>query len=263
MTSTTAPPPSRETMVCDVLLAKLDEVMDFLQFAKLPVTEFRGVVTFFFRSSNSTPGDCASIACIRTVDMRQGVAVSLSALDPSDPFASEVAPVYVSLADFLFMYSGEASATEIAGMCMSGRVSVPWSAYGKLKAFADCFDFSTEKWDEYYAFQATQGRVAATSLPACTKPCCQSTSKEDIDVNWCLVSDATTTTLRERLGDWEVVSDCDCRILSPENRERMEQAFGAPQINLWLRRLCEGEHVQKVSTNVKNSFNDFISLLMS
>jgi hypothetical protein len=30
--------------VCDALLAKLDEVMSFLQFARFPSAQFRGVV---------------------------------------------------------------------------------------------------------------------------------------------------------------------------------------------------------------------------
>ncbi|TMW64592.1 hypothetical protein Poli38472_011472 [Pythium oligandrum] len=251
--------------VCDALLAKLDEVMSFLQFAKIPGAEFRGVVTFFFRSSQASDGD--KIVCVRTVDMRRGIRVFTTALSASDPFASEAAPVHVSLADFLYMYSGEASASEIAGMCMSGRVSVPWGAYGKLKAFAECFDFSTEKWDAYYAYQAASGAVAATSLPQCSKPCCHSTTKEEIDANWCLVSDASTRTVHThangQMEEWEIVSDCNLHVLTPERREQIDETFGAGQLDEWLRKLCRGENVQKVHMNVKNTFNDFISLLSS
>jgi hypothetical protein len=173
----------------------------------------------------------------------QGVRVSMTALHPSDPFESEVAPIHVSLADFLFMYSGEATAGEIASMCMSGRVSVPWSAYSKLKAFAECFDFSSEKWDEYYAFQASTG--GATALPTCTKACCVASTKEEIDANWCLVSDATTKPLSSGHGrhtdsDWEVVTDASCCVITKEKREEMTRIIGVPQIDDWLRQLWFG-----------------------
>jgi hypothetical protein len=162
--------------------------------------------------------------------------VLTTALPSTDPFVSDVAPIRVSLADFLYMYSGEATAGEIASMCMSGRVSVPWSAYGKLKAFAECFDFSSEKWEQYYARQdATTGNAP---LVPCTKSCCQASTKEDIDANWCLVSDAYSTTLRSANayveGDWEVVSDSSCYVLTQEKREEIKRIIGVPQIDEWL-----------------------------
>lgn len=37
-------PPTSSGAACDALLAKLDELMDFLRFAKLPTADFHGVV---------------------------------------------------------------------------------------------------------------------------------------------------------------------------------------------------------------------------
>lgn len=207
-------------------------------------------------------------------------------LDASDPFVRSVAVVHVSLADFLYMYSGEASAAEIAGMCMSGRVSVPWSSYSKLKAFAECFDFSTEKWEAYYAsLEAARtprgSKKPVNSIPQCSKSCCQSSTKEEIDANWQMVSDTTTTSVRAAAGtmtvttttttttaaasatsctgEWEVVSDCKCYTLPKENREEMEQVFGTQQIDDWLSKLWSG-HIKRsnevIQTNVKKSFHD-------
>lgn len=168
--------------------------------------------------------------------------MSESALPPTDPFAPEVAPIHVSLADFLYMYSGEATAGEIASMCMSGRVSVPWSAYGKLKAFAECFDFSSEKWEDYYAFQAANGE--SVDLPSCSKPCCVASTKDEIDANWCLVNDTTTAPLGDygiRVdSDWEIVNDSSVFVLTKEKREEMNRIVGVPQIDDWLRKVWFG-----------------------
>ncbi|ETN06803.1 hypothetical protein, variant 2 [Phytophthora nicotianae INRA-310] len=269
--------------VCEGLLAKLNELMDFLRFAKLPDAEFRGVVTFMFRAS---PNDKNNIACMRTIDMRRGgsiftkksifskrkilnkfcanlgLEVDNTTLHPQDPFLPEVAVVYVSLADFLYMYSGEATATEIAGMVMSGRVSVPWSSYGKLKAFAECFDFSTEKWDAYYADLKARGVVA--KIPECTQACCKQSTKEDIEANWLLVSDATTTSG----GDWEVVSDLQCLNVSKEKREEMDKVFDFTPLEEWLAKLWNGDGARSaderparsLQSNVKNSLSDLKSM---
>lgn len=46
--SDAASPPTSSGAACDALLAKLDELMDFLRFAKLPTADFHGVVRFCF-----------------------------------------------------------------------------------------------------------------------------------------------------------------------------------------------------------------------
>ncbi|KAF1792027.1 hypothetical protein GQ600_14638 [Phytophthora cactorum] len=280
--------------VCEGLLAKLNELMDFLRFAKISDTEFRGVsthtifaachqVTFMFRAS---PDDKDNFACMRTIDMRRGGLYSIkkwsykakhadqicvnaglevgnTTLHPQDPFLPEVAVVYVSLADFLYMYSGEATATEIAGMVMSGRVSVPWGSYGKLKAFAECFDFSTEKWDAYYADLKARGVVV--KIPECTQVCCKQSTKEDIEANWLLVSDATTTSGG---GDWEMVSDLQCLNVSKEKREEMDKVFNFTPLEEWLAKLWNGNGARpgeqrpagSLQSNVKNSLSDLKSM---
>jgi hypothetical protein len=257
--------------VCEALLAKLNELMDFLRFARLPSAGFRGAVrrcivnnsrteltdaradgqvTFMFSASSE---DRDEVACIRTIDMRRGLEIDNTTLHPEDPFLPEVAVVHVSLADFLYMYSGEASAGEIASMVLSGRVAVAWSAYGKLKAFAECFDFSTDKWDAYYADLDARG--VSRELAPCTNGCCAQSTKEEIDANWLLVSDATTT---NGGGDWEVVSDLQCLTVSKEQREEMEQISGVAQLDEWFARLWSGTHrlAQNQQTSVKNSLQD-------
>ncbi|KAI9912428.1 hypothetical protein PsorP6_006401 [Peronosclerospora sorghi] len=266
--------------VCEGLVAKLNELMDFLRFAQLPRANFHGVVTFMFRES---PDENTPLVCIRTIDMRRGssplcdfmlasrpvahltdgvtgLEVENTTLHPQDPFLPDVAVVYVSLADFLYMYSGEAAATEIARMVMSGRVSVPWSSSGKLKAFAESFDFSTEKWDAYYANLKARGIVA--TIPECTQKCCTKSKREDIEANWLLVSDSTTTTGG---GDWEVVSDLQCLNVSKEQRTEMRKLFSFTSLEDWLPKLWDGnEHdarpIRALQSNVKNSLCDLKSM---
>lgn len=248
------------TAVCESLLAKLDELMDFLCFAKLPTTEFSGVVTFLFRGPSSTKDD---IACIRTIDMRQGLEVENTTLHPQDPYLPEVAVVHVSLADFLYMYSGEATTSEIAGMVLSGRVAVPWNSYGKLKAFAECFDFSTEKWEAYYA--DTKARCVEVKHVECKQACCLQSKKEDIDANWLMVSDATTTSGG---GEWEVVYDLQCLSVANEQREEMEKAFAFTPLEEWLAKLWHGPQsragderpARTLNFNVINSLSDLKSM---
>jgi len=190
--------------------------------------------------------------------------VSTSTLPADDAFISNVVVVHVSLADFLFMYSGEATAAEIVGMCMSGRVSVPWKDYGRLKYFAESFDFSSEKWEQYYAAidQTSSTSDQNKTRLKCCKPCCQATTKDEIDANWLLVSDSSCNNAIET--DWELISDCQCHIIPKENRAKMEEIFGVPQIDDWLSKLCR-RHLNKnrmetVQNGVKNSISDLKAL---
>ncbi|KAI9992998.1 hypothetical protein PInf_015053 [Phytophthora infestans] len=217
--------------VCEGLLAKLNELMDFLRFAKLPDAEFRGVVTFMFRAS---PDDKDTFACMRTIDMRRDLEVDNTTLHPQDPFLPEVAVVYCRC-------PGVVTANE---------------------AFAECFDFSTEKWDAYYADLKARGVVV--EIPQCTQACCKQSTKEDIEANWLLVSDATTTSG----GDWEVVSDLQCLNVSKEKREEMEKVFDFTPLEEWLAKLWNGNGARpgderparSLQSNVKNSLSDLKSM---
>jgi hypothetical protein len=176
--------------------------------------------------------------------------VSSIPFNSCDPYAEQVVTVLVSLADFLYMYSGEASAAEIASMCMSGRVQVGWSSFGKLRAFAESFDFTTEKWEEYYSVREVHGY--SNDPPKCSKPCCS--TNEAIDANWLLVSEATLTPALG--GDWEVVSDCMCEIIPEENREKMKEVLQEPGMKDWLSNIFNKQSVASVSKNVKKSVSD-------
>lgn len=175
-----------------------------------------------------------------------------------DPERSDVIVVYVSLKDFLYMYSGEATAAEIARMCMSGRVCIPWSALGKLRAFADSFDFSSEKWEEFYqSRQNTQMKISHV----CKKPCCASI--EPINSNWMLVNDSSTVTTSD---DWEIVIDEIYHIAACKSSEESERSAGLKNTEEWLGKWFR-ESIQKqrfplIQTNVCDSIRDWRKLFV-
>lgn len=53
----------------------------------------------------------------------------------------------------LYIYSGKAGVNEITNMIWSGDISVKNWNYRKLLSFSNSFDYSSEKWDEFYKLQ--------------------------------------------------------------------------------------------------------------
>ena len=52
--------------------------------------------------------------------------------------------------DFFLLYSGKASPTQVASMCLSGRMKVKWWRYHELQQFASAFTYSTPNWIMFY-----------------------------------------------------------------------------------------------------------------
>nr|CCA27240.1 hypothetical protein PITG_03485 [Albugo laibachii Nc14] len=228
--------------VCDKLMGKLEDLMEFLSFSVKEDRSFIGVVTFAFQSSHGK--NAQQTACFRTVDLRGALQILRRPVFEDDPKLSDVIVVYVSLVDFLYMYSGEATAAEIAGMCMSGRVCVPWSAMGRLRAFADSFDFSTEKWEEFYQFRRKSQKEISH---VCKKPCCASI--EPLNTNWMLVNDSSTVTASE---DWEIVIDDFYHIVAYKSCDQAEEIKGSIKSEewmvKWLRENIQKERLQLMQT---------------
>lgn len=61
--SDAATPPTSSGAACDALLAKLDELMDFLRFAKLPTADFHGVVRFIYFVFDYQVCGVVTVAC--------------------------------------------------------------------------------------------------------------------------------------------------------------------------------------------------------
>jgi hypothetical protein len=52
--------------------------------------------------------------------------------------------------DFFLLYSGRASPSQVASMCLTGRIKVRWFKYHELQQFAGAFTYSTENWIMFY-----------------------------------------------------------------------------------------------------------------
>jgi hypothetical protein len=61
--------------------------------------------------------------------------------------------VTISIDDFLHVYSGKATASDIMKLCYSGKVHVSGFQVRFLARFAQSFEFSTAKWEAFYKWQ--------------------------------------------------------------------------------------------------------------
>ncbi|EEY69704.1 uncharacterized protein PITG_06179 [Phytophthora infestans T30-4] len=58
--------------------------------------------------------------------------------------------------DFLWIYSGKATSSDMAKLFYAGRVSISGYAFRTVSKFAQSFDFSSEKWRSFYAWRRAQ-----------------------------------------------------------------------------------------------------------
>lgn len=64
--------------------------------------------------------------------------------------------VTISVDDFLWIYSGKASNADILKLFYAGRLLISGYAFRKVSAFAQSFDFSSEKWRSFYSWRDDQ-----------------------------------------------------------------------------------------------------------
>ncbi|OQR82099.1 hypothetical protein THRCLA_11136 [Thraustotheca clavata] len=193
--------------VCARQSAKLEELMNFLSFAVLQDC-YKGVVVFSFLN------EARQVVSVRTVDTTTKIRIYASRPPPQ----TSCVDIALTIVDFLQMYSGELTAAEIAGLCMSGKVQVRWTAYSSVKAFADSFDFSPEKWTEFYDhFGLDPNYVDGIE---CTMSCCaarESCTQEDIDLNWQLIKDSILVPSGDM--DWQLVSQMEITTVVPSPKD--------------------------------------------
>lgn len=73
--------------------------------------------------------------------------------------AQDVRPsceVSISVDDFLWIYSGKASSSDILKLFYAGKLSISGYAFRKVSSFAQSFDFSSEKWRSFYSWRDEQ-----------------------------------------------------------------------------------------------------------
>ncbi|KAF4320990.1 hypothetical protein BBO99_00001598 [Phytophthora kernoviae] len=138
---------------------EIDEVMDFLKFSIKSSTSFGGTILFKFKDQDDQ--EPKTTYAVQINEARE-VATHKNAL------TSDVRPtceVTISMDDFLWIYSGKASGSDLAKLFYAGRVTISGYAFRTVSKFAQSFDFSSEKWRSYYAWQKALDERNDSSRP--------------------------------------------------------------------------------------------------
>ncbi|DBA01035.1 TPA: hypothetical protein N0F65_002645 [Lagenidium giganteum] len=109
-------------------------------------TSFEGTILFKFRGEN---GECVTSYAVQIDEDRE--VSTVKNYDASN--RSKLTEVGISEDDFLWLYSGKASSSDVAKLFYSGRLSISGYAFRKVSNFAQSFDFSSEKWRQFYAWK--------------------------------------------------------------------------------------------------------------
>ncbi|KAE9049870.1 hypothetical protein PR001_g2931 [Phytophthora rubi] len=129
---------------------EIDEVMDFLKFSVKPSTSFGGTILFKFKDADDT--EPRTTYAVEISDDRH-VATRKNAS------AADVRPtceVTISMDDFLWIYSGKASSSDMVKLFYAGRVAISGYAFRTVSKFAQSFDFSSDRWRSFYAWRKAQ-----------------------------------------------------------------------------------------------------------
>ncbi|GMF54895.1 unnamed protein product [Phytophthora fragariaefolia] len=129
---------------------EIDEVMDFLKFSVKASTSFGGTILFKFKDADDA--EPRTTYAVEIGDDRR-VATRKNAN------AADVRPtceVTISMDDFLWIYSGKASSSDMVKLFYAGRVAISGYAFRTVSKFAQSFDFSSEKWRSFYAWRKAQ-----------------------------------------------------------------------------------------------------------
>ncbi|POM58273.1 hypothetical protein PHPALM_37102 [Phytophthora palmivora] len=124
--------------------------MEFLKFSVKPSTSFGGTILFKFKDADGAEPKttyAVEISDERQVDTRKNAS------------ARDVRPtceVTITMDDFLWIYSGKASSSDMVKLFYAGRVSISGYAFRTVSKFAQSFDFSSEKWRSFYAWRKAQ-----------------------------------------------------------------------------------------------------------
>ncbi|KAF0697835.1 Aste57867_11505 [Aphanomyces stellatus] len=236
--------------VCARQSAKLEELMNYLQFAVMDSSKtFKGIVVFSFLNA------AREIVCIRTVDTTSKIRV-YAARPPPNVSSVEVG---LTISDFLLMYSGELTAAEIAGLCMSGKVQLRWTAYGTLKSFADSFDFSVEKWAEFYThFGLDPNYVEQID---CAMSCCAPAApltQDEIEANWNMVCDSVLIPAAG-MSDWQLVTELQVTQVASPKEDVPPPVEEPPVSGAWFDKLHQVQDtVKRKMFNMKEYAEKFV-----
>jgi hypothetical protein len=72
--------------------------------------------------------------------------------------------VAMSMEDFLHIYSGKASSSDVVKLFYAGRVSISGYAFRTMSNFVASFDYSTDSWNNFYAQQRDRQQRSSAAL---------------------------------------------------------------------------------------------------
>eukprot|EP00640_Fibrocapsa_japonica_P001510 CAMPEP_0113943994 /NCGR_PEP_ID=MMETSP1339-20121228/30386_1 /TAXON_ID=94617 /ORGANISM="Fibrocapsa japonica" /LENGTH=388 /DNA_ID=CAMNT_0000949023 /DNA_START=155 /DNA_END=1318 /DNA_ORIENTATION=- /assembly_acc=CAM_ASM_000762 len=133
---------------CDTERSSAEEqvldLMQFFCFAWNVNSSFRGTVQFSFPDTISSYDG-------KPLQLAVQVSDSGTCVFRDTPPDKEVSyEIKAPAREFLHIYSGQASATEMVRMGLTGKLQMRPFNVMQMRQFANCFDFSQEKWDEFY-----------------------------------------------------------------------------------------------------------------
>lgn len=183
--------------------------------------------------------------------MRNGIEIRDSIIE--DDSAIHVA---VTISDFLYMYSGEACASEIASMCLKNRIKVHWTKYGALQSFANAFDFSSEKWDDFYITRPKEEVL-------CTCHTCKGDNsfRDNSDLKWELVCHTVLhIQSTPKPEDWQVIQP---EMYSFTSVDAFEPVQPIQQEEDWYNTLIQpGLWTNKIKQSLTNAHDFAINCLV-
>ncbi|ETK89953.1 hypothetical protein F441_06309 [Phytophthora nicotianae CJ01A1] len=129
---------------------EIDEVMEFLKFSVKSSTNFGGTILFKFKDADDA--EPKTTYAVEINDTRQVYTRKNASARDERPTCE----VTISMDDFLWIYSGKATSSDLAKLFYAGRVAISGYAFRTVSKFAQSFDFSSEKWRSFYAWQKAQ-----------------------------------------------------------------------------------------------------------
>ncbi|KAK8797389.1 hypothetical protein WA158_004597 [Blastocystis sp. Blastoise] len=132
----------------EVTLNKIKEMVEFMEFSVKQDTACRG--TFIW---NLITKDNENIPFCVTISEEDGKVKAKGYVDQN---TNGDVIIDVSSDDFFAVYNGDIGAAQLASYILSGRIYVRRFKYKQVSVFANSFEFTSEKWVEFYAMKKKQ-----------------------------------------------------------------------------------------------------------
>ena len=153
--------------------AAIDDLLRYFKFSYKAATGYRGLGHFKLGGSDGASEVEFCVAC----DPEEGVQYHYGA--PRDGESASFT-VVMTVDDFLRVYSGDVSGSELMRMGLSGRIWVNGFAIRAVQAFATSFCYESSTWEAFYA-DCSRLRDAGAEAPEDDDGCSVTTTVSVVD----------------------------------------------------------------------------------